>query len=517
MNTAWKEGMLVNERYKIAGIAGQGGMGTVYMAEDMRLPGKKWALKRMIKPPGATGHLQEARLLMKLYHPCLPAVADYFDWDEGREAVLVTEFIQGCTLREYCNEQGLPLAASVLLSIAIQLGGVLDYLHRQTPPVIHRDLKPSNIMMETEERIKLIDFGIARSFRRGAAEDTQWLGTPGFAAPEQSGGAQTDARTDIFGLGALLYYLVSGQIYASGSIVSSSSVMLKQLPELAGLIAQMLAPNPEHRPASAAEVCGSLIAIQRSSMRLPGVHGCSFGPKQSGKKIVLASIGQGSGATFITLTLAKLLQERGNVCTAMEHPLHTPEWRTLLAFAGQPEKGRLGELAEPLGYELWKDRSTRWYTLGYSGRDARDASSRLERLLDHQNRAADAILIDISRHWRNPECAALLDGADLLLFAADPWISKWEPDTIKGYSRIAEGRSRHGLRTGWIANKDMQFPQRSDWLGLLSSPPLACVPLLPPAAWAQCLWEGEWATGHSGWHRELQLALQAVLNQVLQH
>ncbi len=284
---------------------------------------------------------------MKLYHPCLPAVADYFDWDEGREAVLVTEFIQGCTLREYCNEQGLPLAASVLLSIAIQLGGVLDYLHRQTPPVIHRDLKPSNIMMETEERIKLIDFGIARSFRRGAAEDTQWLGTPGFAAPEQSGGAQTDARTDIFGLGALLYYLVSGQIYASGSIVSSSSVMLKQLPELAGLIAQMLAPNPEHRPASAAEVCGSLIAIQRSSMRLPGVHGCSFGPKQSGKKIVLASIGQGSGATFITLTLAKLLQERGNVCTAMEHPLHTPEWRTCLHLRDSRKRG---------GLESWQSR-----------------------------------------------------------------------------------------------------------------------------------------------------------------
>ncbi|MBJ6363662.1 serine/threonine-protein kinase [Paenibacillus sp. GCM10012307] len=516
MHTQWEQGMIVNERYKIAGIAGQGGMGTVYMAEDLRLPGKRWALKRMAKPQGASGHLREARLLMKLYHPCLPGVADYFEWDEGREAVLVTEYLEGCTLREYCSQRGLPLPMPELLPIAIQLAGVLDYLHRQTPPVIHRDLKPSNIMIEAGGTIKLIDFGIARSFRWGASEDTQWLGTPGFAAPEQSGGAQTDARTDIFGLGALIYYLMFGHIYSQGASNPQTTTASRQFPDLSTLLTRMLSPDPEHRPSSAAEVSESLVTFQHSYMRIVGASSASDITRPRGKRVVVASLGQGSGATFITLTLAKLLLARCTSCVAVEHPLHKPEWRALLAFSGRPQRSRLGLQAEPLGYELWKEDRTRWYTLAYSGRDVRDSSSRLERLLDYQTEEAEVTLIDISGHWRSPECAALLDEADYVLFVADPWVSKWGVNSIDGYSKIAEGRSRRGLLTSWLANKDMEFPQRRQWMGLLPTSPVACVPQLAFAAWTQCLWEGRWATDYPRWKRELQLLLHPVIDQFIQ-
>ncbi len=534
----WHMGSIIQDRYEIMGVAGAGGMGTVYEARDVRLPGKRWALKQMSRPPGAEGYLQEAQLLMRLHHPCLPAVADYFERENGAEAVLVTEFIEGSTLGRYMEKCGGVLPPASLLSVAIQLSGVLDYLHRQQPPIIHRDLKPSNVMLETGERIKLIDFGIARFFRFGAAADTQLLGTPGFAAPEQSGGAQTDARTDLYGFGALLYYMATGLLYhpraawdareqgshAVRNALQWHHAIWRQLPGLEGLICRLLSADSRQRPASAAEVGEALMNISREYMRLPGQEASGdgrtvyLGSAMSvlrPRRVVIASVSPGSGSTFLTLTMTKLLQQRQIACSAIEHPLVLPEWRALLALDNSGKAGRREQAAISLGYELYREEMASWLMLSSPSKDPRDADIRLMQLLEQQSEQEELALIDISSHWRELENTSLLQEAELLVLVADPWLSKWVPDTLRRLKQLAALRRNRHLPTVWVANKDVAFSSRREWLSLLPEQPCAAVPLLDAGRWTQCVWEGRWATDDEDWRRTLERVLTPLMQQAI--
>jgi serine/threonine-protein kinase len=206
-------GTWLQSRYRIVRDIGGGGMGTVYLAEDSHLPGSRWAIKEMSpsQVPAqdrnwAIGAFQqEAQLLANLNHPGIVRVSDHFA--EYGNWYLVMEYIEGQTLETYLHPQGLP--PHIVLSYMDQLCEVLDYLHRQTPPVIFRDLKPGNIMIRPTGEIKLIDFGIARFFKPGQSHNTVNLGTPGYASPEHASG-QTDNRSDIYSLGVLLLQLETG-------------------------------------------------------------------------------------------------------------------------------------------------------------------------------------------------------------------------------------------------------------------------------------------------------------------
>jgi hypothetical protein len=156
----------------------------------------------------------EAETLQRLRHPNLPRV--YESFSENSRHYLVMDFIDGTTLEQHQQAAGNgPLPEAEVLRWAEQIASVLAYLHSQRPPIIFRDLKPSNIMLTGAGQIKLIDFGIARVFAPGRSRDTQVLGTPGFAPPEQYGKAQTDARADVYSFGCTLYQLLSG--YDPGS------------------------------------------------------------------------------------------------------------------------------------------------------------------------------------------------------------------------------------------------------------------------------------------------------------
>jgi serine/threonine protein kinase len=153
--------------------------------------------------------LREALLLAHLQHASLPAIYDYFI-EEGY-CNLVMDYIPGPTLSEYIQKHA-PLAPLEALNYAIQLCDVLEYLHKQSPPVIYRDLKPSNIILSPDGRVMLVDFGIARHFKAGQQSDTTDLGSPGYAPPEQyRGEGQTDGRSDLYSLGVILHEMLSGQ------------------------------------------------------------------------------------------------------------------------------------------------------------------------------------------------------------------------------------------------------------------------------------------------------------------
>jgi serine/threonine protein kinase len=193
----------------------------VYQAQDTKR-GTLVAIKEMSlstvstneRPQAIQNFLAEARILSRLNHPNLPAFTDFFT--EGARHFLVMEFIDGSTLEDLLERNNGPFSEPRVLGWARQLCDVLDYLHNQQPPVIFRDMKPGNVMLTRSGRIKLIDFGIARLFRNSGSQDTQLLGTPGFAPPEQYGGAQTDERTDIYSLAMTLFQLLTHSISENG-------------------------------------------------------------------------------------------------------------------------------------------------------------------------------------------------------------------------------------------------------------------------------------------------------------
>jgi serine/threonine-protein kinase len=209
---------VLSGRYVISRCVGRGGMGAVYQAADIRIPGKTWAIKEMSdtaitnpldKQHAIAAFRQEALMLARLDHPNLPKVTDHFT--EGGKQYLVMDFIVGETLGERLEQVGGgPLPVDDVRDWGHQLCDVLGYLHSQNPPVIFRDLKPRNVMLTPDATVKLIDFGIARLFKPGKATDTAFFGTVGYSPREQYGGGQTDARSDIYALGATLYHLLTG-------------------------------------------------------------------------------------------------------------------------------------------------------------------------------------------------------------------------------------------------------------------------------------------------------------------
>ena len=206
-------------RYIIIEMVGQGGMGSVYKAIDKRANSRVVAIKEMCLDhyPNRSQQSEaqklfrrEAWILHHLSHRNLPHVYAFFN--EGRCFYLVMDFIEGKTLAQLLQEAATgSLPVQEVLRYALQLCGVLSYLHQQTPPIIFRDLKPSNVMVTAKGYIYLIDFGIARVFKQGLTSDTQHFGTPGFASPEQHGDRQTGPRSDLYSLGATLHSCLTGK------------------------------------------------------------------------------------------------------------------------------------------------------------------------------------------------------------------------------------------------------------------------------------------------------------------
>ncbi|MDE6434101.1 MAG: serine/threonine protein kinase [Lachnospiraceae bacterium] len=214
-----RAGTVIGGKYEILKKIGQGGMSVVYVAMDTRL-NKQWAVKEVIKnkeqdTKALLRSLQrEANILKMADHPVLPRIVDIIN-DKGTVFV-VMDYIEGRTLSEILKKDG-PQPQDKVVEWAKDLCKALDYLHSMTPPIIYRDMKPSNIMVKPDGRVKLIDFGTAKEFDVESLADTTALGTRGYAAPEQFGDAKgrgiykTDARTDIYSLGATLYHVLTGR------------------------------------------------------------------------------------------------------------------------------------------------------------------------------------------------------------------------------------------------------------------------------------------------------------------
>jgi len=225
MPTPLKAGEVLRNRYRIRRIIGQGGMGSIYLADDLRLEGRQCAIKEVehdrTLPPDLIKEarkqfMQEATVLARLDHPNLPKVSDFFS--VGGRDYLTMDYVPGKDLRTLINEarqKGEFIPESDILAWASQLADALNYLHSQDPPILHRDIKPSNLKLTPTGLLKLVDFGLVKILASEEVTITilQGRGTALYTPLEQYGGdvGHTDARCDIYSFGATLYHLLTNQ------------------------------------------------------------------------------------------------------------------------------------------------------------------------------------------------------------------------------------------------------------------------------------------------------------------
>ncbi len=260
-------GSLLQRRYRIERMLGQGGMSQVYLATHLGLdrqvavkmlqqlsqdPAEQWRFVEQFQ--------EEARILATLDHPNLAAIMDLFM--DQQMPYLVMEFIEGRTLEQIVELAPRRLSQRKVLEWTGQLLDVLEFLHTRNPPVIVRDLKPANVMLGADNRLRLIDFGLAKMMTPGSRTKAivSGMGSEGYAPLEQYGGGGTDQRTDLYSLGATMYFLLTGKHLPEAPLRVTNPQLKKPddnatvTDEVWRAVGKLLEVYPQNRPANVAEV-----------------------------------------------------------------------------------------------------------------------------------------------------------------------------------------------------------------------------------------------------------------------
>jgi len=288
-NIILQSGEVLNNRYQIKKLVGQGGFGNLYLARDKVLD-RDCVLKGNLDPaPEAERQfIREAKILANLHHPNLPRVTDFFTSDNGGQ-YLVMDYIEGQDLQEKLDDQSGPLEESQVLPWIEQICDALTFLHEQKTPVIHRDIKPGNIKITPDGRAVLIDFGIAKEF---SPLSKTTLGaqavTPGFSPVEQYGKGKTDARSDIYALGATLYTLLTYQEPSESvqrihhdPLVKPRKINAELSKNTENVIGKALNIDPDQRYQSAQQFKQALARLRENTISSPRPSQNSISQKSS--------------------------------------------------------------------------------------------------------------------------------------------------------------------------------------------------------------------------------------------
>ncbi len=304
-----KSEQIIGDKYRVVKRLGRGGTSVVYLAENIALK-NLWALKSLSKnSEWFTQEMREITILKELSHPMLPRVVDLLE--DSDFYYIVMDYIPGMNLLEYTQMNG-KIPEQRLLAWTLDLLGVLEYLHGRNPPVIYRDMKPSNLILDDQGRLRLVDFGTASLHREEATEDTVYIGTQGYAAPEQYGSGRSDGRTDLYNLGMTLFHLATGMHpQAIESMPAEKALRQAGLSaKYTRFILELIEADPEKRPQSSGKALKNFENVARGP-RLFFRNRPETAQWNSGKIIGVSSILPNSGLTSLCILLGSCLKKRG--------------------------------------------------------------------------------------------------------------------------------------------------------------------------------------------------------------
>ncbi len=302
------EGSVLDGRYRVMELIKAGGMGAVYRVADLKMEARTMALKQMLdsfsdqseRRTSIDRFLSEVQVLSELRHPNIPQVTDHFVHD--RSFFFVMDYIEGRDMSQILKAEGTPgLDEHRIVITAIEVCEALEYIHNLDIPFAHRDIKPSNLLLrDSDQKIMLIDFGIARVTN---PQEGFWIGTPGYAPPEQQYG-RPEPRSDIYALGATMHELLSGKRPENFEFFPFADFGRTVAPKLEAIIFDALAWNPDERIQTAAEF----------KKRLTGFLG--YSPSSCGKTdgFLFSEAVQQFKSTNLDDLLSDLIQRYVNEC-----------------------------------------------------------------------------------------------------------------------------------------------------------------------------------------------------------
>lgn len=315
-------------KYRIIKLLGSGGTAKVYLAEHIKLSSFR-AIKCICKNhPLYELQLKEAQILKDLKHSCIPIIYDIEDDEDG--SYIVEQYLEGDTLKDYVQGKD-HISEGIIIHFALQLCGLIHYLHSIPRPVLYLDLKPENIII-TGNTLKLIDFGSA-IFSDEAGERMDYFGTKGFAAPEMYRRGKIDERCDVYGIGMLLYFMVTRKQVSSGLPELNHVDFIRYCSkDLKRIINRCLKYHPAQRYASVVQLEKQLSAIRNKKQFLSG----------TGPSIQLAVAGAQPriGTTHLAFRLCNYFIHNHVSCLYMEKNKNRCIWHIFTRHEGlQQEEG----------------------------------------------------------------------------------------------------------------------------------------------------------------------------------
>ncbi|MHB9093932.1 MAG: protein kinase domain-containing protein [Eubacteriales bacterium] len=528
-------GDILEEKYRVIGFLGKGGTGRVYLAENVKL-GNHWAVKEIdLGRRMRVNLLAESEILKKINHPRLPRIVDIAE--KGKFLYIIEDYFEGINLREVIKSREM-CSEKNLIQWGRQLCEILIYLHNIKPnPIIYRDMKPGNIIIDSDNNVKLIDLGIAREYKEGQDSDTVYIGTRGYAAPEQYSGAnQTDERTDIYGLGATLYHVATGlnpndppyHVMPVRQVNKALSMDTERI------IAKCTHSDPALRYQSAKELMKDL-----SCNRAGGDHETQLGIKKlpgiTSKLIIIGSLSARAGSSFITANLAAATAARGISTAVIEFPVNTPYFYDALFIRQKSEEYISWPHEIQKGCPVdWKkvfiDNGVSWIVLEPTLFSIKDWSGDNMMQLVYSTKQVPIVFLDVSTNWDHPSIRSVLLQADYIFLVVDPdpvlidrtadcnYDNKGIPEDVipheyKTVKLLSEVGDKGSSQVEIIINKHTRFIDRR----LLRIPfePAIVFPYMEPAEVYRALWEGNLLYNNSDSREVFDSALRPVIEKLI--